>query len=396
MSLPSYLSEDQASALKTIMEHIENNKESILVGPAGSGKSTLTKEIISLAGRPVVLAAPTGKAAIVLRDKTGQDAATLHRRLYRGACADKKTGRLEFRSSIAPCSEGDLLIIDEGSMVGRRIYDDLMAAMPRTAKLLWIADREQLPPINETWGPSLEFPTAALTQVHRQAQDSPIIQYATEIRQGRGVAWRQKYENQHDDLQIYDGVQSAIDWLVDARMHFDDATLLTYTNATRQEVNHRVREELHLGDAENAIVVGDKLVCRSNNYAAQLMNGEVVTVCDVVKGTFQGETRYLVEFEELPDMQVFILESHVEMSSTEFQTWRNSSVLLKEEKDQYLHVHYGQCLTVHSSQGSQWDRVGFISDPHCRRMTRTDPENSRRFFYTAVTRAAKSLAIFEV
>lgn len=393
MNLPSYLSEDQAEAITTVLKNIETAQESTLVGPAGSGKSTLTKELVELCGRNCVLAAPTGKAALVLRDKSGRDAVTIHRRLYGGAHFDKVSKRLLFHKPDAPCGVDDLFLVDESSMVGTKIYNDVMAHLPSTARILWVGDREQLPPVKDTWGPRLETPTAALTKVHRQAELSQIIRYATAVREGRGDAWEQSdYDDSDPNLAVYDDVESAIEWLVDAREKNEDATLITYTHKIRERVNYSVRERLGLL-SDNDFSKGDKLVVRSNNHALGLMNGEVITVESLGDAIYRGKKMHAVTFEELPDIEILIKPDHIETDAKIFQEWKQEQP--RHERDRFLHVHYGQCLTVHSSQGSQWKKVGFIADNAYRRMKREDPEMGRRFLYTAITRAETQLAIFQ-
>lgn len=392
MQLPDYLSEDQSAALATVLEAIQSGaKEAALVGPAGSGKTTLTKEIINLCGMQCVLGTPTGKAALVLREKSGREVSTIHRLLYGGAVLDRQTKQLSFRKPGPPCPPHSLLLIDESSMVGKRLYSDLMPHIPKSAQVLWVGDREQLEPVKDTWGPDLKNPTAALTKVHRQAELSPIIRYATAIREGSGSAWESAYDNSEENLQVYNGIEDSIAWLVDARRHNEDATLLAYTHRTRRRINQVVREELGLLREDLPISEGEKLVVRSNNQALGLMNGEVVTVHSV---KMSDNDTLAVELEELPEVEVLIQISLIESDPADFRIWKTDSPLPKSKKDRHLHVHYGQCLTVHSSQGSQWKKVGYVYDGAYRRMRNEDPEGARRFLYTAVTRASEQLALF--
>ena len=393
MNLPDYLSDDQKEALVKVLDSIESQQETVLVGPAGSGKSTLTREIVDLCGRRTVLAAPTGKAALVLSEKSGREASTLHRRLYGGAVYDKESKKLTFTRPDAPCAPHELLIVDESSMVGTKLYDEVLRHLPRSAKVLWVADKEQLPPVNDTWGPPLDEPTAELTQVHRQAEKSQIIRYCTAVRQGRGSAWESsEYDGSDPDLAVYEGLDSAFEWLLDARTKDEDAMLVTYTHQIREEINRRMRDALSLSAAP--LSVGDKLVVRSNNHSIGLMNGEVVTVRTLTSGLFSKGDVYSVELEELPGLEILIKKDQIEKPAQDFQEWKQG--MSKKEAGKYLHVHYGQCLTVHSSQGSQWKKVGFVADGAYRRLKSRDPETGRRLQYTAITRAEQSLAVFIV
>ena len=393
MNLPDYLSDDQREALVKVLESIERRQQTVLVGPAGSGKSTLTREIVSLCERRSVLAAPTGKAALVLSGKSGRAASTIHRRLYGGAVYDREAGKLVFTRPDAACAPEELLIIDESSMVGTKLYADLLAHLPRSARVLWVADKEQLPPVNDTWGPPLDEPTAELTQVHRQAAKSQIIRYCTAVREGRGDSWEaNEYDERDPNLAVYGDLQSAVDWVVHARTMDDDATLITYTHKVREEINQRVRSALSLDAAK--LSVGDKLVVRTNNHTLGLMNGEVVTVRSISSPLLLKNQVYSMELDEIPGLEILVDANHIEKPAQAFQDWKQG--MKKKEADRYLHVHYGQCLTVHSSQGSQWKKVGFIADSAYRRMKNQDRETGRRFLYTAITRAEEALAVFMV
>lgn len=390
-----HLSEDQGEALGKVLQNIENGvRETTLTGPAGSGKTTLTSEIVHALENRAVLAAPTGKAAVVLRDKVGRQASTIHRLLYGGAFFDKEAGKLKFRNRGQPCNNGDVLIVDESSMVGQKLYHDIFEELPPRAQVLWVGDKEQLEPVNDTWGPDLLNPTAALTKVHRQAEKSIIIRYATAVREGRSKQWETSYKNDDSSLALWDGIDSAIEWLVDARLHQEDATLLTFTHDTRKYVNTQVRDRLGLLKNDSDFCVGEHVVIRSNNHSVGLMNGEVVTISAVEKTSFRDKLVYEMTFNELPGVPVLVMQEHIELSREGFGIWSQECGLPKGTKDKFMLVHYGQCITVHSSQGSQWKKVGFINDNAYRKMSRQSGEAGRRFLYTAVTRAQENLAVF--
>jgi exodeoxyribonuclease V len=378
------LSRDQEEALEAILPKVGVERELSLVGPAGSGKTTLTRTIIETTERPVVLGAPTGKASLVLAKATGRRASTLHRLLY-GTVSEDEDRNPVFGRPSAPCAPGDLLIIDESSMVGEKLYDEFMSWVPEGATVLFVGDREQLPPVRGTWGPELVNPTAALTEVHRQAQGNPIISYATAIREGRAG----DFEGDPDDprLQMEESFHAAVQWLVGERKAGNDATLITFTHKVRKALNKAVRDELGLSEAKHPIVSGDSLVVRYNNYKLGLMNGEVVTVEDVLDTT--GGVLEVV-LKECP-VPVLISVDHIGGDGRDFRDLQK-----RFRRYNLLHVHYGQCLTVHSSQGSQWDNVGFAWDNAYERMESRNPEEGRRFLYTAVTRAAENLKIFVV
>ena len=178
----------------------------------------------------------------------------------------------------------DVLVCDEASMVGATLDRDAREALPG-ATILYVGDREQLPPIDEPWGPDFERPTAALTRIHRQAEGNPIIQVATRLRTVEEKYPFSRYDADaggHFAIRRDASLDDAARWLSDARGRSADATLLTYTNKTRRALNLRVREFLGLDALSTSrqipVVEGDRLLVRSNNKENGYWNGEVLTV----------------------------------------------------------------------------------------------------------------------
>lgn len=398
------LSEDQLLAFNTVIGRLTNEdyagEVTTLTGPAGSGKTALMRTVIDYLqeqGFRVRLCTPTGKAAVRLSEVTGRSAKTMHKALYGAVWKKKYTPeelqklremgqkpqeRLMFGDPHPPCEPGEIMIVDEASMVARKLYEDFQFWMPSESQTLYVGDKEQLPPVNDTWGPELDDATAQLTQVHRQAMGNPIIAYATAVREGWAARWEEENFNPDDPrFQAYGGLSVAIDWLVHQRQNGHDATLITYTHNIRKRMNEQVRRRLGLD--HQVITPGDKLVIRDNNYALGLMNGEVVTVvdCDVTENWVD----VLLE----DDVEVVVKREFIEGNRGKFGDYKRG---VGKNRKNLVHVHYGQCLTVHSSQGSQWDRVGFVEGSAFDRLRRQRPEEARRLRYTAVTRAAEQLA----
>ena len=176
----------------------------ILKGYAGTGKTTLVGALVRVLAaqrRPVVLLAPTGRAAKVLAGYAGRAASTIHRRIYRSN-EDDAGGRLQVTVNK---DAGALFIVDEASMIGRGslgdgpfgsadLMEDLFQHIYSTpgSRLLLIGDPAQLPPVGSDHSPALEpkelqvFGVLAgmleLTDVVRQASGSGILTNATELR----------------------------------------------------------------------------------------------------------------------------------------------------------------------------------------------------------------------
>lgn len=386
------LSIDQKAARNAVISAIDNGEEvTVLVGPAGSGKTTLMRAIVddlASTGREVVLVCPTGKAASVLAAKTGADAMTIHKAMYQSVMEDEDTEDLVFGDPKAPCGNGGIVVCDEASMVGMTLHAALLEQLRRRhgAQLLYVGDREQLPPVNEPWGPDFDIPTAALDRVHRQAEGSPILGLATAIRtRGPWFGWVPG---------VCDRVrEDPVAWMVERADR--DATLLCYTNKTRQRLNREIRAALGYREA---IEPGDRLVCLLNNHAAGVMNGQVLTVTriryDALSAIQTGAPILAVTMSN--GQTRHINADLIGGRAADFKRFTDFAERRGVNPDKLLHVDYGFALTVHKSQGSQWDDVGFVGDGGYDRLKRKDPDTARRLAYTAVTRAAERLRIFEV
>lgn len=377
------LSEDQQAARVAVHAALAGGKRvSVLVGPAGSGKTTLMQSIIDdvASKREVVLICPTGKAASVLQKKTGRVAGTVHKALYGsvwedgddvvGGKVEDRSSELNFGDPHPPCGPGGLVVCDEASMVGESLHGDLVAQLKRRdgAQLLYVGDREQLPPVGEEWGPNFDRPDAALDQVHRQAEGSPILQLATAIR------WKQSWAGWVPG-RCERGPGHPVAWL--AERADGDATLLAYTNKVRRAMNHDVRKVL---GKSGALAVGDRIVCLLNSNLG-MMNGEVATVVGM------RTARAVTTLELDNGIEAKVNLSLLGGSVRDFRKWQG-------KKEGCLHIDHGWCLTVHKSQGSEWEHVGFVADGAYQWLKRDKPDEARRLAYTAVTRASQTLRIF--
>src|SRR5438309_7956979 len=151
-----------------------------LFGYAGTGKTTLARHIAEGVDGKVLFAAFTGKAALVMRAKGCEGASTIHSLIYKTLESGAETPTFELFDG-APASKASLIVIDECSMVDAELGRDLMSFR---VPLLVLGDPAQLPPIQGGGFFTDAPPDAMLTEVHRQAQDDPIVRLSMTIRAG--------------------------------------------------------------------------------------------------------------------------------------------------------------------------------------------------------------------
>jgi hypothetical protein len=211
-----------------------------LFGYAGTGKTTLAKELAGTVKGKVLYATFTGKAGLVLRKKGCEGASTIHSLIYRVEM-DDRTGITEFKlNDRSALADAALLIVDEVSMVGEDLARDLLSFGTR---ILVLGDPAQLPPVKGEGFFINAEPDAMLTEVHRQAQDNPIIRMSMEIREGKRLS-----PGRYGDSLITTSRALGRDGLGELVLGADQ--LLCGLNRTRTSYNHRMREMKGLRGAD--------------------------------------------------------------------------------------------------------------------------------------------------
>ncbi len=179
--------EIQLEAIRTAV----SSKVMVLTGGPGTGKTTTVKGIISayqMAGCRVLLAAPTGRAAKRMSEAAGMEAKTIHRLL------EYKPPEGYQKNEEHPL-EGDVLILDECSMVDVMLMYNLLKALPDQMTLILVGDTDQLPSVGagnvlKDIIASGRIPVVRLTRIFRQAEGSRIIMNAHRINRGEAIDMR--------------------------------------------------------------------------------------------------------------------------------------------------------------------------------------------------------------
>jgi exodeoxyribonuclease-5 len=334
-----------------------------LFGYAGTGKTTLAKHIAEGVDGKVLFAAFTGKAACVMRSKGCHSASTIHSLIYKARESGEETPSFDLWHE-APASKAKLIVIDECSMVDAELARDLMSfGVP----LLVLGDPAQLPPIQGGGFFTDAKPNAMLTEVHRQAQDDPIVRLSMEIRAGNSLA-----EGQYGETQVVRRGD------LDPKRVLRADQVLVGRNVTRRAYNARLRERRGFADA--LPMAGDKLVCLRNNRRKGLFNGGLWVVKEKPKARRQIIRMHLNPDEDLGNRMVKVsVRPECFTGEIEQFEW--------PQRKPYDEFDFGYVLTVHKAQGSQWDDVVLFDESFA------FPDSRDRWLYTGVTRAAKRLTV---
>lgn len=368
-------SPQQDAALKTIKRWANDRgapKIMRVFGFAGTGKTTIAKEIATAVRGEVMFMTFTGKAALRLRQKGCSNACTIHSAIYK-PIEDADTGETTFvLNKESPVADAALVVVDEVSMVGEDLGRDLMSF---GTKVLVLGDPFQLPPISGEGFFTAHEPNIMLTEIHRQAADNPIIKMSMDIREGRGLA----AGNYGSSLVIQRSSMSKDELRA---MVLDADQLLCGRNNTRQTFNRRVRELRGIQGSPEVWMprVGDKLVCLRNNGVKGLLNGGLWEV-----GTAKVKGRKMAMNVTSMDDPASIAPVDVETFFQFFQgdekeiDWRQ-----RKNSDEFT---FGYALTVHKAQGSEWDNVMVFDESSVFR------ESAKNWLYTACTRAAEKVTV---
>ena len=359
-------SPQQDAALKAVSAWLKAGDRPVfrLFGYAGTGKTTLAKQIAEDAPGEVAFGAYTGKAALVLKSKGCRGASTIHAMIYRtqGDEEDETPSFVLNKKSAA--NDADLIIIDECSMVDEDLGRDLLSF---NKPVLVLGDTAQLPPVKGGGFFTDAEPDVMLTEVHRQAADNPIIRMSMVVREGGRLAL-----GRYGESRVIRRAE------IEAPQVMQCDQVLVGINRTRRAYNGRMRALL--GRSGDKPELGEKLVCLRNDKKKGLLNGGtwIVTAVHADRGAkFSFSVRPEEEGRRKP-VRVGVLPAFFEGRDDEIP------YLQKRDSDQF---DFGYALTVHKAQGSQWDDVVLFDESFAFR------EHSTRWLYTGITRAAETVTV---
>ena len=387
------LSEKQKEAIKLV----NDNNVCVITGGPGTGKTTIIKFIIEMykqEEKKVVLCAPTGRAAKRMSEATGEEATTIHRLLSLGKMEETlEMERVDYQ--IAPI-DGDIIIIDEMSMVDVFLMNYILKGLYIGTKLVLVGDINQLPSV----GPgnilkdiinSEVIETIELNEIFRQAAQSQIITNAHKVNNGESFLNIPKEELQ-DKLQDFFYINETsmekmledVISLCSGRLKkygnydfFKDIQVLTPTKKGKlgtKELNIELQNALNPNKkiekkhGERTFLVGDRVMQIKNNYDIYWeKNGR-----ENGTGIFNGELGRISKIDDIT--------KQIEVQfDDEKKAWYEYS-----ELEQLEHSY---SITIHKSQGSEFDVVIMCLPPVAPMLL------SRNLLYTGITRAKKLLIV---
>lgn len=328
-----------------------------LAGYAGTGKTTIARVLTEDVGS-ACFASFTGKAAHVMRTKGCGGAQTIHSLIYEYLDNDETGSPYFGLNPDSAARRAGLIVIDECSMVGRKIGEDLLSF---GRPVLVLGDPAQLPPVGGAGYFTGGTPDFMLTEIRRQELESPVLRLATEIRQGAPVLLS-------DDplCTVVKRADANPEWWA------THDQIIVGTNALRRGVNARVRQRLGFGD-DWLPRPTERIICLRNSRDLGLYNGQIwdVDSCE--------ETGPYVSLGVSADGRSVSCKAHRE----HFMGKEVASVKKRNAEE----FDFAYAITGHKSQGSEWPSVLAFDQ------SRVFGDDAQRWLYTVVTRAAERLTL---
>ena len=364
-----------------------NHKIFILTGGPGTGKTTVINGIIAVYALlhgldlrksqdlPILLAAPTGRAARRMNELTGLPSATIHRHL--GMTGDDDTSHLD------DYLDADFIIVDEFSMVDTWLANQLLSNISSNTKLLIVGDADQLPSVSP--GQMLAdllkiplLPQTKLEKIYRQSKDSTIVTLASQIQKGilptdftEKKADRSYFEarNEHIPQMIERIVEAALrsgipaqDVQVLAPMYRGQAGI-DHTNQLMQNlINPSETEQIIFEATDCQYRQGDKVIHLVNDAESNVFNGDLGYITDLLpaKYTDSKQDELTINFDG------------------------NEVIYPRSE---WYKIRLAYAMSIHKSQGSEFPVVILPITSSSHRMLQ------RNLIYTAITRAKSKLIL---
>ncbi|EOT28092.1 SF1B family DNA helicase RecD2 [Enterococcus saccharolyticus] len=365
----------------------------ILTGGPGTGKTTVINGIVQLFAElnevdlepskyteetfPILLAAPTGRAAKRMNETTGLPSGTIHRLLG-------LNGR-EKATAMAPKElEGGLLIVDEMSMVDTWLANTLFKSISTNMQVIFVGDKDQLPSV----GPGQvlhdlleidDIPKQELNEIYRQGDGSSIIPLAHEIKNGRlpqNFTQNQKDRSFFacDAYKIEPIIAQIVQRAKDRGFTPQDIQVLApmYRGAAGIDALNKMMQEIFNPnpDGKKKEVHWNETVYRIGDKVLQLVNSPEDNV-------FNGDMGQIVGITYAKNSEDKVDELTIQFDANEV-TYKRS---------EWNKITLSYCCSIHKSQGSEFKMVILPMVHQYQRMLQ------RNLLYTAITRSKELLIL---
>ena len=359
----------------------------ILTGGPGTGKTTVINGIISIYALlhgldlhksqdlPILLAAPTGRAARRMNELTGLPSATIHRHL--GMTGDDDTSHLD------DYLDADFIIVDEFSMVDTWLANQLLSNISSNSKLLIVGDADQLPSVSpgQVLADLLKIPLlpqTKLEKIYRQGEDSTIVTLASQIQKGtlpidfiEKKADRSYFEVRSEQIPqmieriVEVAIRSGIpaqDVQVLAPMYRGQAGIDHINQLMQDLINPVVKEQLIFEATDGQYRQGDRVIHLVNDAESNVFNGDLGYITDLLPAKYADSKQ-----DELT----------INFDGNE----------IVYQRSEWYKIRLAYAMSIHKSQGSEFPVVILPITASSHRMLQ------RNLIYTAITRAKSKLIL---
>lgn len=398
-----------------------SEKEFIISGPAGTGKTYLMKYLIDqamklyadacdLAGQTqlytkIQMTATTNKAAEVLSQSIGRSASTVHSFLKLRVFNNYNTGKTELKRSAGHrIIKNTVIFIDECSFIDAALYKEIMAST-ENCKIVYVGDDKQLAPIFEQISKVYdhEVPIYSLTEQMRNNGQQALMDLAEQMRESvRTVSFKpiSPVTGVIDHITDGDEKQKIIDTMFSDPDH--KGKILAYTNNRVMAYNKYLRDLRGLTDR---FVVGDNIV---SNSAMDVGNGRLTIEQELhVTRVSDANSYVIIDVKDNTQLEVYEITAEDKYGGTynlsvpvDYEYFHKLVAYYKNQKNWPVYYRLGETIpdlrpkdaaTVHKSQGSTYDYVVIdlddISDVR-------KSDEAARMLYVAVTRAKHRIILF--
>jgi anion-transporting ArsA/GET3 family ATPase len=457
-----YANAGQREAIDLLNDFLQSDKQAFLLqGKGGTGKTTIIKKVLdSVREKESVLAiAPSHKAKKVLdrsinSDKKKKPVNTITLASALAIKLDESTGKFEpdifaRQKGRVPIKKASIILIDESSMVSDNLLQEIKQMMSPNAKIIFMGDRAQLPPVGqETDSKVFDIKTGyTLTEKMRQAATSPIINIGTKVSEnvesgnpviepiapsdrvnstdpisGSSIKWESSVNN---------ALQEFVEDFRKADGDVNFAKIVTFNNQNHpnpqsvKNLNEKVRARLYGENAATNQFLPGEMLTSYNSYSKDPQNPEVPPEFNnsedliVINSTLRKSTPITITVQSQEKGRrskqfVFDVEN-LTLKNEDGKTLDNIPVIANSSKEafkaavselyktdrqmayrlsaEFADIEYGYAITSHKAQGSTYTNVYVMEDNIMGPSNGGSTKAKNQSLYVAVSRPTTKLVM---